>query len=50
MGNQEKLFKQLQEEIKREAISEFNRFRLGILSNQIKSQNFGLNYNKISNA
>ena len=47
--NQDSLYKKLQEEIKREAISEFNRFRLTILADQIKSRNYGHNLSKVSN-
>ena len=47
--NQESLFKKIQEEIQKEAISEFNRFRLTILANQIKSKNYGRNLSKVSN-
>jgi len=47
--DKESLFKKIQEELAREAVSEFNRFRLGILANQIKSKTYGHNLNKVSN-
>ena len=50
LENNDNLIKKLQDDIKREAISEFNRFRLNILANQIKSKNYGHNANKVSNA
>lgn len=48
--NQNNLINKLQDDIKREAMSEFNRFRLNLLANQIKAQNYGHNLDKASNA
>lgn len=47
--NKDRLIKDLQTEIKREAMSEFNRFRLNLLANQIKTKNYGRNYCKVAN-
>ena len=47
--NKDRLIKDLQTEIKIEAMSEFNRFCLNLLANQIKTKNFGHNYYKVAN-
>jgi len=41
--------KKFQDDITREALSEFNKFRLAILANQIKSKNYGHNLSKVYN-
>ena len=49
IDSQDNVFKKIQDDIKKEAISEFNRFRLNILANQIKSRNCGHYLGKVSN-